>query len=83
MAVVALIVLASASIAALVAWLIQPTLRVSHIALPVKDLPDELEGFKIVQLTDLHYDLPRKPTMTEELLEEIVQVRFVLSSMLY
>ena len=53
----------------------QPKLSVTRVSIPVPDLPPSLEGFKIVQLSDIHYDLPRKRTMTEELLAEIIQVQ--------
>lgn len=69
------ILIAAAPVLAFLVWYCQPTLRVTHTSLPIVDLPPELEGFKIVQLSDIHYDLPKKQSMTAELLEEIIQVR--------
>ena len=68
------ILLGSVSVIAFLVWYLQPTLRVTRVTLPVRDLPASLEGFKIAQLSDIHYDLPRRRTMTEELLNEIIQV---------
>jgi uncharacterized protein len=46
-------------------------LRVEHLTIPIANLPKELSGTKIVQLTDFHYDGVR---LSEWLLEEAIAV---------
>jgi uncharacterized protein len=44
-------------------------LTIEPIKIPVKNLPSDLVGFKIVQLTDLHYDTDTSPSFMQEVVE--------------
>jgi uncharacterized protein len=46
-------------------------LRVDHLTIPIANLPANLSGTKIVQLTDFHYE-PVRRRLSERLLEEAI-----------
>ncbi len=48
--------------------------RIVNVTVPVKDLPDDLEGFKIVQITDIHVG----PTIKRDYVQTIVDETNIL-----
>lgn len=50
-------------------WLLTGPLSVEKLTVAIADLPDELQGTKLVQLSDFHYDGLR---LSEEMLAQAI-----------
>ncbi|MUG91609.1 metallophosphoesterase [Scytonema sp. UIC 10036] len=52
-------------------WLLSGRLRVEKLTVKIKDLPESLQGTKLVHLSDLHYDGLR---LSEKMLQEAIAI---------
>jgi predicted MPP superfamily phosphohydrolase len=51
-------------------WSATQNLKIKNVKVPIKDLPKEFEGFKIVQISDLHVG----PTIKKSYVERVVKL---------
>jgi predicted MPP superfamily phosphohydrolase len=73
LSIITVVIIVSISLASLVIGLLSP--RVKQIVIPVKNLPKELSGFTIVQLSDLHLESYKSRAVIVDIVDKIIALK--------
>lgn len=73
LAIGALVLIGVVSVASLIIGNLNP--RVKHVTIPVKNLPKELSGFSIVQISDLHLEAYKSKGVIVDIVDKIIGLK--------